>query len=395
MQRRLSAGLYMAIRAGGVPSQLIRHIYLIGYKWNVGLKVGTQGERRMDRHINWRTNRTFIISMILLIAILVFPRMVHSGEVELQLNSVKSEYVVGEPLKFTVRLINNTDETIYIPAARYFDMNMWFFLIEIITPDSTVEFRKFQYQFEDGASIPKYTSEPLAPGASIETNLYPNITFLVDISTLRKFRGEMTRTFPDPSEYRIRLIYVIRRNVGSLWRDEDGLLYSNDIKIKFKEPDSAGEEILGALWAKGGRILSIGDDNILFSFDEMALEEVIAKYPDHFLTKYARFYLAKSYLVKKKDPEYDQMEEGVTVLEALQREYPEFRPMEVRQLIATGYFRTNREEEARRLFKETLELYPALKDNYQFMKQKIYADTKSFKAVADWHKQRSKGATPK
>ncbi len=316
-----------------------------------------------------------------------------STGVSLVVSSVKYDYVVREPVKFVVRLGNNSPKTINIPTPRNFDMNMRFLRIEVTTPSGETQIRMFKYIESIRLVGHGYSGEPLAAGASIETFLYPNVSFFIVHPRQLSPREGVHLTFPEPGRYQLRVIYLVSTAMENLWKGPDGELYSDPIDLAFREPDAVEKEILDALWSRGGGILSMGDNFILGHFDEQALRQVIGRYPDHEMTLYARFALARSLLSSTESTTNIEIDEATEILTELMRNHAGFRPMEVRQHLATAFEMAGRNEEAVDLFAETLLMYPALKDHYRFMQWYIITNEWYVEAISDWRERRRAGDT--
>ncbi|UCF06126.1 MAG: tetratricopeptide repeat protein [bacterium] len=317
--------------------------------------------------------------------ILLSPAGLHAqGELSLQLESAGYDMAIREPLKFTVTLKNISEREVRVIEVGKLDMNMEFMHLEITTPDGETQLRKFTRFRMVSIVNPNYEGEPLSPGESIETFIYPNVTHHI-VGTPR---GGVT--FPAPGTYKVRLVYSIPEHYPRLWRGQNGELYSNSIELRLREPDEIEREIMDAYWAEGGYAISKGDDNLGPEFDEYLLRAVMEKYPDHPFMKYIRFALAIE-LMDKRD--LDSVQEVSTLLEDMRYRYPGHRDIEVRQHLATAYHLAGETDEAVRLLDDLLEEYPLLESHYNFMVSKIFVETGSYDGVLAWREARKTGRT--
>jgi len=296
-----------------------------------------------------------------------------TGNVRLKLELAKYEYVIREPLKFVVTLVNESDQTIRIPEASAFDMDMEFLNMEIITPDGEKQLRKFFFKISDELINPNYTGEPLLPGESFQTYFYPNTSYFV----LPLEWGGIT--FPLPGTYQVRVYYSVPDVYKKLWRPEKNELYSNKVDMLFREPTFEEQEILDACWSAGGSFLSLGDDYDVANFNEDKLEYVADKYPDHPMIKYALFYLAKNYLYKSKTPD-----KSIPIFQELVENYHDYRFEEVHLHLGNNYLKAGSREEAIKTFNEALRKKPFLKDHFRFMCSKILSETSDTSKIGEW-----------
>lgn len=322
----------------------------------------------------------------------IVPTLSYSEELSLLLRTAQNEYILHEPVRFALTLRNVSDERQKVAEVSLWDMNMEFTFLEITTPEGELQFRRYQYETVTAIWNAFYEGEPLEPGGSIESFLYPNVSFVMTDGKQRdQYRG-LEFTFPRVGTCKVRVCYFVSSFWEHLWKGEGGELYSNPITITFREPDSKEKEILDALWAGGTTEIAIGDDMLAFSFEESQereLERIIEKYPEHALVKYAYFYLARSLVTLSGGYVRGRVESGVELFETLMKRDPDFRYEETRQLLAMGYDRVDRKEDAIKLFSQTLTERPSLENNYRFMSRKIMVETGNNKiAVEKWRFKR-------
>lgn len=330
------------------------------------------------------------LNTIMGIGALLNPSRSETREVSLEVGSVKSEYVVREPVKFIVKLINESPQPVNIPEPHYFDMNMRFLLLEVTSPNGELQVRRFQYVSTLSLVNYQYTGEPLASGEMIETYLYPNVTYPVDLPSLSP-ADETHITFPEPGRYGVRVIYHVDPAMENLWKGPKGDLYSNRSTLQFRKPTASEEEILAALWVDGGYELSVGDTKTISSFDEIPLRRVIDDYPQHPMTDYARLALARTLMVLSESTTRAELSEAAEILEWLMENSVDIRPREVRQLLGEAYSTLGLRDKAVALFSETLRIHPELQDNFHFMQLLIVTKTGSVEATSEWIESRKSG----
>lgn len=297
------------------------------------------------------------------------------------LESAQDTYIVHEPVKLTVDLVNETSEIINFVGIRKLGMNMEYIFYEIIDPLGQLELRKSQYLFRNEAIGDRWPGQPLRPGQRVNLFLYPNITRCIDSHDCE------VSTFSAPGTYKIRVVYSIPVRFVNLWKGEYGKLYSNQIKLIFRRPDSKEKDILDAIWSGNYYDLSTGDDILLSDFNKPKLQSVIDKYGSHPLIKYAYFALARQLLNENRA----SWNTAAEYFEFLRRQYPSFRFEEVGKHLAHTYHNLDRENDALRVIRGTLRDQPRLKDNYHFMWFKVFLEKGRLAAVNDWIEKRRAG----
>lgn len=325
----------------------------------------------------------------LFICILIFfTTNAYSDEVlSLWLESVKSEYVIREPLKFIAIFENNSKDEVRLMPIEWLDTNdMDYMYFEIITPSGEKQFRYLQFQGWIGLiNYEKFPGEPLMPGETREIFLYPNASSDYEPET-GKEGAFHNITFPVQGEYRVKVVYSIPKIFKKIWRAEGGLK-SNEISLIFRNPTDIEKEILDAYWEKGGARISFGDNDVGNVFDASSLERVIAKYPDHPMTKYAIFALG----LEMRSHRHLDLRKSLDVFQKLQQKHPDFRYEEVQRFRASNYLRLGEKRKAVDICYEALASRPALKDHYKFMVTKILAEHGG-EGLHRWQKARIRGS---
>ncbi len=336
------------------------------------------------------------ISAFISVFVLFVPAIGNATEsdgngISLHLRATQDEYIVREPIKLVVTLSNNSKEEIRIPGiAQLAERMEYVHYVEIIPPRGEKQCRRYQYMYYSGIALPEYRGEPLSPGDYRELYLYPNVSWEIDCATHEKVNS-LSVTFPDPGEYRMRAYYVVPSIYNKLWKKAGGLA-SNEIVLQVRRPNSEEDEILDAVWGKSIGHLMYGDDfACCVRSDETALRQVIEKYPNNPLARYALFELARSLSLRY--DESDEMMEALKIFGLLETRYPAFRYEEVRLHMGRIYQALNQDAKALSSFTEALEYNPGLVDNYNFMVHKIYTETGSREEIDRYTKGRNKGIT--
>lgn len=280
----------------------------------------------------------------------------------------QAEYVTREPIKLVVTLVNNSNEQIRIPGWEYFGSDWDCIYLEIVGPDGAQQCRRFQFWDSYGIINEKYLGEPLLPGDYREIRLYPNVTFQVDCRSLAEV-SRMGATFGEPGDYRVRAVYQVPNYWPALWRPSTQLV-SNEVTLRFREPDAEEREIIDAIWSGDGSDLSLGDD-AGGRMDEGFLREVIAKYPRNRLEGYAEIALARTLYLT---PDGSCDSEALSWVEKILTAHPGLRPEEVLSLGAKIFLRMQEPGKAAALADSALKLSPGLIDDSDFMALKVHCD---------------------
>jgi hypothetical protein len=322
-------------------------------------------------------------SLMIIITVVACPAVSFgSDSPDIIISENQATYLIGEPVKITVDIKNNTNTILRIPEVSLFGHQMEFMYLEVEYPDGIKEQRKFEYEQVYSIVNTKYRGEPLKPGQYVRTFLYPNFTHLLDDPT------SWQRTFRVGGVHRLAVVYYIPSNLESLSASPDRKTASNIIQLIFQEPTMVEEEILECLWEDGGWSLTLGDNEIHTLLSINSLSSVLAEYEGHPLTKYVMLALGKALLGTYSLPEQRQ---ATTLFEKLNREYPRFRPEEIMQWKATGYYYTGRIDKANQIFNAALRAYPSARHSVPFMRYKILAEYNDIKYIDKWMISRQKG----
>lgn len=297
-------------------------------------------------------------------------------EVEIILASGKTNYIIGEPLKFSVKLHNNSTSVINVPSVARLGDNYRHYYLEVVDPDGKVEARYNKKSYEDEYFPYQYSGEPIQPGDSIEFFIYPTVTSLLEEN------NSIGYTFDVPGEYRVRLAYHIDQRYVNLWNNNGEIAYSNELRLVFREPDKDESEILSSIWSKTMRFVESCEYCNVCMFDEQHLEEIMSKYANHPLIPYVIYFLARRYTTR----ELHNYSRACELYEQLIISHPDFRHSEVMTHAAYAYYKQNRMERARYLVNKALKDHPSLKDHYNFMRIKLVIDNRGHQGdpVGKW-----------
>lgn len=301
----------------------------------------------------------------------------------------KSEYALGEPLRFRVVLANRGGATVRIPHISDLGSNTRFLYFEVTSGEhkrlhST---RVITIERAHGG----YAGEPLAPEQEVTAFLYPHETDYVDADR----RDDSVRRglmFPDAGRYTVRVFYKTGALYSELWQpQEPGGVASNAVVIDFRAPSDSEREILRACWSFRSVGAELGEMNAHAGFDEGALRRVLTKYPDVPLADYARYCLARSLTRVGRGGIAAGASEGIVLFEELRRTNPDFRREEITKQLATAYFLTSQGDAALKLFEEGLRAMPYLYHHYAFMARYVHARTGDPIAAQEWLGGRVRG----
>jgi hypothetical protein len=331
---------------------------------------------------------------VLLAAALLTGFRVSDGRgqgLDISISSPKTSYVVGEPVKFEIRITNNSDSVKRIVDIEFLGSNMEYMLFEITTPDNVREIRNTKKAIIHYMYNPNYSGEPLQPGEFVLTYLYPNSSRVINSEEIYGEEHRSGRTFPRPGLYKIRAGYFVKEHQVVLKESVGGVLYSNALELEFRAPTAEEREILSAYWG-GANFMADGSEIDSGSqHDVQALRSVIAKYPDHPMTKYAYFGLLRTMSTIRLDGTIVNLEEATALSEVLRRDYPQYRFVEVRKLTAGALRKAGRRSEALALYQEALSKEPGLIHYYGFMGALVYCDTGGSDGVREWENRRRRG----
>lgn len=196
-----------------------------------------------------------------------------SSEVTLSLTSVKCEYVLREPVKFTVTFKNVSSSAVAMVNLELLGSNMDFMELEITRPDGVTEIRSTKHDYVTGPLVPAWRGEPFMPDDEIKVDLTPNASIFVG-GGIR----DWSQTFSAPGQYVVKVYYVVPLDYKNLWKGPQGRLMSNTVTVTFREPTTEESAILDAYWTKGGYWISLGEHGIDCRFDRLRV-------PSRFLLK--------------------------------------------------------------------------------------------------------------
>lgn len=267
-----------------------------------------------------------------------------AGGLVLDISTPKLTYLIGEPIKIDAVLTNESSRTIWIRdigCSIPFDF-------QVTCPTGVTESAD-----ACGVVISHCGTVPLPPGSGTYETVFPT-------TASGTIRGTGPCPFAIPGEHRVRLFYRSQpdwnRYVG------DAEVVSNELILRFVGPDSVEGEILGALsHTEKLRLLTTWWCLEFYqNEDEVHLRSVIALYPEHPATNYARLQLVK-YIGLERAPE-----EALRILLDLMNRDPEFWFEEVRIMIAKQMRYVGREADGRPYLLEAFHRRPLLITNPAF-----------------------------
>lgn len=279
----------------------------------------------------------------------IIPGVVVADELVLELESVKSQYVLREPVKFCVTFKNISQSEIRIPHYDELEGEMEYIHMDVKYPDGSRGQRVIKYSHDIGIINRNYGGVPFSGGRSFSLCYYPNQSMGFGAKTFSYLWHERGPTFPVVGEYRIKFVYQAPETFKRLYRPS---IESNEITISIIEPTIEEREIFDAYWAGGS--ISYGDYSAGNQYDRDALIGVMEKYPDNPMIKYAMFGLAVDYGCSarwQRDPG-----KGLDLLNEIARKYPEFRYFEVQKFRVRYLMMLNEVESARSLYKKLLKV---------------------------------------
>jgi hypothetical protein len=308
---------------------------------------------------------------------------------ELYLRANKTSYVTKEPVKFEVTIKNRSDTTKRILVISDWDMQMYYIFFEVVTPSRAKQLRIYQrfmdsrVIFGEGWAGPP--GEPLAPMDSLRTFLYPTATKCSNYP--RVSQGFCSRwTFGDTGTYRVRVCYFVPKSFETVWVPPNGELKSNEVVLTIRDPDEAEREILAAYWAED-KWEPCDEMYPPWHHDRGLLAEMIKKYPTHPFVNYLRLAFARGCY----DLENPAYADGISVLEELRLQHPEFRRAEVMLMMAILHFKAGDREQAMGVLAESFQGDPELVNNYNFMKWAIRIESGDKREIAIWERDRREG----
>ncbi len=313
-----------------------------------------------------------------------------AASLSVKLDSPKYNYVVGEPVKLRVTLQNDSTETIRIVHLPQLGQNMEYTHYKLVEPSGSEYLCWSQMFHVMRAFDPLKSGEPLGPGEAVVLFLYPRKVFKA-ARQAGAGRRRSVDMFAEVGTYRLRIVYGVSKAYELLWYAGSSGRESNELVLTFRAPDSIEQEILGACAAGRNMGAALGELDDTAAFDEDALRSVIRKYPDHPLTEYARFALARSLTRITRDGIASTASEGVSIFESLREQAPGFRGEEISKQLGTAYYYLGEQDRAVSVFEDALVRYPYMQLTYPFMARYIRVLTNDIGAVQRWSEGRSKG----
>lgn len=305
------------------------------------------------------------------------------------LESVKTEYVIGEPVKFRVTLRNTGNETLRVVCISDLEANSDYLYYEV-EHDGQRDHCVTRFIDKHVMFDPVYEGEPLRPSEEVATLLYPGRVWRRPAGQRSRWVG-LRDMFPAPGSYRVSVTYVVSADHLKLWSTGQTGQKSDDIELVFREPDSVERRILAACSPGSDLAAHLGELNAHAQFDEAALRAILSEFPDHPMSDYARLCLARSLTRIGFSGIGPSGREGVAIFEELRARVPNFRAEEVAKQLATAYYYLNERELAVSIFEDALKKYPYMGQQYSFMNRYIHALTGDGDAPRRWNESRRQG----
>lgn len=303
------------------------------------------------------------------------------------MDTEQTEYVIREPVKFRVALKNVSNEPVNIPSVSEFNNNMNYTYLLITTPEENTERRRYQYIYDLKILGTLYAGELLAPGDSIQFFLYPNFTFKEQSSS-----DYATLTFGEPGFYDVRVCYTVPSGYKILKASAPDDVCSSAVTLHFRKPDAIEKDILASFWKKNSVAMAHAEWSSLTTYDIGALRAALRSYPQHPMIRWVRYELGRQlmspeeygYRIKPGGPPKGDVEEAAGIFEALQRNYPDFRPAEVAYFLAKAYLDLGRRSDAARVLLRAIDANPGLRTDARFMPAYVYAKTGDNHESSSW-----------
>jgi hypothetical protein len=329
----------------------------------------------MEAAVVWMTKRTALIVCGLG---MIGSTALGQTEIELTIRADKREYASREPVKITVTLKNVSDHVVRIPGIRYLDFGREHMMYEVVTPAGGRSLRVSE--IGRVSHTPADPGEPLAPGRSVTSFLYPNITGIIS------GEGQGSRqqvTFNDRGIYSMRVVYRAETWEATRWKPRGDELYSNAVEIRVRTPTTQERKILDAVWSRPLGL--IFGDQVPAWRGEASLMRVIRMYRRNPMIRHAYLAIAMSLLVGLEEP---RVARAMAILERLIQDYPDYRFEETRQHLGSAYYRLGRLDDATRIYQQTLDARPELLSNNSFISSALSATGNSY---PDYMKRRRAG----
>jgi tetratricopeptide (TPR) repeat protein len=329
----------------------------------------------------------------------VQTRNLVDSDVILSLESSADEYVVGEPVKFTLEIANHGRGAVGLDRTHEDEFLTDNIRFEVRYPDGHVEYRRYTPGVTTtvcGFINYAFPGYPLPPGDKTRWHMYPNLTRRVNHpdAPMPNPRGcrRTARLFPDAGRYHMRAIYVTHPAFSAAFHGPGGELRSQAIVVDVRDPTPGEREILEAIWTRPGCGLAQADDKPHWSQDNdvgWSLKHAIASAsPTEPMLRYAYFELGRHYAAFVGPGQPNHADKAVPIFEMLMRRYPEFRHDEVRCGLAQAYLRMRRPDEARRVLLKLVQERPQLLDSCSVRAICVPAGLISFYDNSEWRRTR-------
>jgi hypothetical protein len=321
-----------------------------------------------------------------------------TSDVVLSLDTDADEYALGEPVRFTLTMVDRGDAPVGIEqpyGETFLTDNIRF---EMRYPDGRVEICRYLPRIvvcTYGISNPGSPGTPLAPGDSIRWHMDP-------VSTLRLHHPDSPRPhprehvkprrmFPVVGSYRIRAIYSPRSGFDQMWFGPDGELRSAPVTVKIVDATPSQRVVLDALSTRHRRYRFsersrrwIPDD-----VEGWTLRNAIATSdPSEQMLRYAYFELARHYLSLLDEYRWTESAKAVPILEMLTSRHPDFRYGEVRCLLVRALVRSGRMDEARGILRDLIRERPTVLNSKEGQRALWHAEMIDPDQAVQWDRSR-------
>lgn len=150
-----------------------------------------------------------------------------------------------------------------------------------------------------------------------------------------------------------------------IFTPQGGVLESNEITLRFREPDPVEKEILDVIWETSPyAIHDIGD--YVETEEASKMSQLIAKYPEHPLIKHLEIRVA----ISKKHYKVRKYDEAIELFDEFQRKYPHFRFHERQVHLAFAYRGKGDKQKAIEIVNNAFKKEPACRYDYDLNRVK-------------------------
>ena len=311
--------------------------------------------------------RSLRVSILILIIVGAVPSTGASNDLDgirMELSTEETQYVVGEPIKFRVRITNTANRQLNIVPPDELIQSGEFISYEIRYRDGSFVPIKLQNIFINRAIYQGWTGTSLPTGESVEVILYPPPKY-----------------FGAPGRWEARVVYEIHEVYGSLWRPDGGALRSNIVTLDIRAATKQEKDILDVYW-QGYRKSGYEEYDIMVKVDESQLRSAIDEYGSQPLAKYLVFLYARYFVgVSHKHPE--RAKEAIKILSDLRKEKPCFRFEETNYLLGWAYYIAGDAITAEQVFHSAVKERPELYDLWWFVFRWMWFKTDSYRGSDD------------